>query len=113
MPKPRLQGPAAPPSAVLQRDGKCRILGCDIRGPLEVHHLLPRAWGGTDELSNLASVCVAGGRHHPILAQDRPAMAAPPRVRCPLPPRRGSPPGGTPSMTAVVALANENPLSVS
>jgi HNH endonuclease len=52
--------------AVLVRDGHCRIPGCEIRHGLEIHHLRPRSWGGTDDLANLAAVCRAGG-HHALL----------------------------------------------
>jgi hypothetical protein len=57
---------ALPPKiarAVLLRDGHCRIPGCEHRHGLEVHHLRPRSWGGTDELANLAAVCRSGGHH--------------------------------------------------
>jgi hypothetical protein len=50
--------------AVLLRDGKCRFPGCGRRRGLEAHHLLPRTWGGADEISNLAAVCPA---HHRLL----------------------------------------------
>ena len=50
--------------AVLLRDGQCRVPGCARRRGLEVHHLLPRTWGGLDELANLACVCPA---HHRLL----------------------------------------------
>ena len=50
--------------AVLLRDGQCRVPGCARRRGLEVHHLLPRTWGGEDEISNLAAVCPA---HHRLL----------------------------------------------
>jgi hypothetical protein len=50
---------------VKQRDGKCRWPGCDRRIGLEVHHLWPSSWGGTDHLANLAAVCTA---HHALLA---------------------------------------------
>ncbi len=41
--------------AVLLRDQGCRI--CGRRHRLQIHHLRPRSWGGTDEISDLASVC--------------------------------------------------------
>jgi hypothetical protein len=47
--------------SVLLRDGKCRVPGCGARKGLEVHHLVPRSRGGTDEVANLACVCPA---HH-------------------------------------------------
>jgi hypothetical protein len=43
------------------RDGHCRCGNCDIRHGLEIHHLVPRSWGGTDDISNLAAVFAA---HH-------------------------------------------------
>ena len=60
--------------AVLLRDGKCRIDGCDIRGPLDVHHLWPRSWGGTDTMDNLAAVCTGGTGHHQMLAPHGPHL---------------------------------------
>jgi hypothetical protein len=51
--------------SILRRDGQCRYPGCDRRVRLEVHHLVPVSWGGTDSLSNLAAVCAG---HHPQLA---------------------------------------------
>jgi HNH endonuclease len=50
--------------AVLLRDGQCRVPGCGRRRGLEVHHLVPRSRGGTDDISNLAAVCPA---HHRLL----------------------------------------------
>jgi hypothetical protein len=61
------RGPALSPKirrAVLLRDGKCRVPGCARRRGLEVHHLVPRSRGGTDDLANLAVVCPA---HHRLL----------------------------------------------
>ena len=54
---------------VRQRDGKCRWPGCDQRVGLEVHHLWPRAWDGSDELWNLAAVCWT--HHHQLAPQGR------------------------------------------
>jgi hypothetical protein len=50
--------------AVLLRDGSCRYRNCERRAGLEVHHLTPRSWGGTDDLANLAAVC---STHHRLL----------------------------------------------
>jgi hypothetical protein len=50
--------------AVLLRDGRCRVPGCVRRRGLQVHHLVPRSWQGTDDISNLAAVCPA---HHRLL----------------------------------------------
>ena len=53
--------------AVLLRDGHCRWPGCDARIGLEIHHLVPRSLGGTDEISNLATVCTVGHHHQQLL----------------------------------------------
>src|SRR6476646_8934626 len=50
--------------AVLRRDGHCRFGECDRRHGLQVHHLWSKSWGGGDDQSNLASICVAGGTDH-------------------------------------------------
>ncbi len=50
--------------AVLLRDSRCRVPGCGRRRGLQAHHLVPRTWGGTDEIANLACVCPA---HHRLL----------------------------------------------
>ncbi len=50
--------------AVVRRDGRCRWPGCNRRLRLQVHHLHPSSWGGTDDTSNLASVCAY---HHGLL----------------------------------------------
>jgi Domain of unknown function (DUF222)/HNH endonuclease len=50
--------------AVLLRDGHCRWPGCERRTGLQVHHLMPRSWGGTDDIANLAAVCTGGGSDH-------------------------------------------------
>jgi hypothetical protein len=55
--------------SVLLRDGHCRCGDCDLRYGLQVHHLRPRTWGGTDEISNLAAVA---GVHHPMLIPNGP-----------------------------------------
>jgi hypothetical protein len=59
--------------SVLRRDGHCRMGDCDRRHGLQVHHLWPKSWGGGDEQSNLASICVGGGTdHHADLAPHGP-----------------------------------------
>ena len=55
--------------AVLARDGHCRCEGCDLRFGLQVHHIRPRSWGGTDDISNLVSVASV---HHPLLIPHGP-----------------------------------------
>jgi hypothetical protein len=65
--------PARVRKAVLRRDGHCRLGDCDRRHGLQVHHLWPKSWGGGDDQSNLASVCVGGGTdHHADLAPHGP-----------------------------------------
>jgi hypothetical protein len=49
---------------VMLRDGHCRWPGCERRTGLQVHHLIPRSWGGGDDLANLAAVCTGGGTDH-------------------------------------------------
>ena len=53
--------------AVLLRDHCCRI--CGRRHRLQIHHLRPRSWGGTDEISDLAAVCTTC---HPDLVPHGP-----------------------------------------
>ena len=56
--------------AVLLRDGHCRCTDtCDVTWGLQVHHLRPRSWGGTDDASNL--IAIARG-HHPRLIPHGP-----------------------------------------
>ena len=50
--------------AVLLRDGHCRFECCDRTHGLHNHHLWPRSWGGTDDLSNRAAVCSGGTADH-------------------------------------------------
>ncbi len=69
--------PAKITRAVLLRDGHCRWPGCDRRTGLQVHHLVPRSWGGGDEIANLAAVCTGGGTdHHARLAPHGPWVLA-------------------------------------
>ena len=57
--------------AVLLRDGHCRCGTCDARVGLQIHHLVPRSWGGSDDISNLAAVCTLTG-HHQVLIPNGP-----------------------------------------
>jgi hypothetical protein len=52
--------------AVLLRDGqRCRWPGCERTTGLDIHHMVPRSFGGTDDISNLITLCKGGGtRHH-------------------------------------------------
>ena len=50
---------------VLLRDGhRCVVPGCTNRLWLEVHHLVPRAAGGSNEAGNLATLC---STHHGLI----------------------------------------------
>ncbi len=52
--------PAATKRAVFERDGRqCRAPGCRRRRYLEVHHIRPRAQGGSNRLENLVTLCSA------------------------------------------------------
>ena len=63
--------------SVLLRDGSCRC-GCGLRHGLEIHHLVPRSWGGTDDISNLAAVFPP---HHRLLIPHGPyALVGNPNV---------------------------------
>ncbi len=53
--------------AVLLRDGHCRCGTCDLRYGLQIHHLIPRSWGGSDDISNLAAVCAVAGHHQMLI----------------------------------------------
>jgi hypothetical protein len=53
------------------RDGHCRCDTSEVRYGLRIHHLRPRSWGGSDDPSNLAAVCVPAG-HHPRLIPHGP-----------------------------------------
>jgi len=61
--------------AVKQRDGHCRVPGCTRSHGLQVHHLIPVTWGGSDDLTNLAAVCVGGSTdHHKLLVPHGPHL---------------------------------------
>jgi Domain of unknown function (DUF222)/HNH endonuclease len=55
--------------AVLRRDGHCRCGECDLHFGLQAHHIRPRSWGGSDEISNLVAVASV---HHPMLIPNGP-----------------------------------------
>ena len=56
---------------VLERDN-FHCLSCGIAvssAQADIHHLLPRSMGGTDDLSNLVTLCDGcHASHHPTLA---------------------------------------------
>ena len=66
--------------AVMLRDGHCRIPGCEISYGLHAHHLRPRSWGGGDEQSNLAMVCVAAGHHQMLIPHGPWALVGNPNL---------------------------------
>jgi hypothetical protein len=55
--------------AILLRDGRCRCGNCELRHGLEVHHLVPRSWGGSDHPANLAAIAAV---HHSMLIPQGP-----------------------------------------
>jgi len=55
--------------AVMLRDRHCRCGNCDLHSGLHAHHIQPRSWGGTDEISNLVAVASV---HHPMLIPNGP-----------------------------------------
>jgi len=61
-----------PARAILLRDGHCRCGTCEVRHGLELHHLVPRSWGGSHDPSNLAVVCRRSRGHHPMLIPQGP-----------------------------------------
>ena len=78
---PMIQGAARRPvsgktkRAVKLRDGHCRIPGCPRTHGLQVHHLIPVTWGGSDDFTNLAAVCVGGSTdHHKLLVPHGPYL---------------------------------------
>ncbi|MBU2499992.1 HNH endonuclease, partial [bacterium] len=63
---------------VLARDGhRCQGSGCTNTRFLEVHHVLPRARGGTNRPDNLITLCGACHRHIHEKAQGAREMPAP------------------------------------
>jgi hypothetical protein len=63
--------------SVLLRDGSCRC-GCGLRHGLEIHHLVPRSWGGPDDVSNLAALFAS---HHRLYIPHGPyALVGNPNV---------------------------------
>ena len=52
------------------RDGyRCTSCGVEVGRDADVHHLLPRSMGGTNELANLVTLCDGcHAAHHPMLA---------------------------------------------
>jgi hypothetical protein len=65
--------------AVRVRDQECRCgRNCAIRYRLEIHHLVPRSWGGTDDVSNL--VLLYGGHHPDFIPHGPWALVGNPNV---------------------------------
>jgi len=55
---------------VLLRDvGKCRVKGCGSRIKPEVHHIIPRELGGTNDFKNLVTLCYF--HHKNTLGENR------------------------------------------
>lgn len=54
------------------KHGPCRV--CQSTGPVEYHHLVPRAIGGSDTEANIAALCP--DCHRKVTGRDREACAA-------------------------------------
>jgi hypothetical protein len=60
---------------VLARAGHRCQLDCQRRHGLQIHHMIPVSWGGSDDPSNLVAVCVGGPQdHHAQLVPHGPWM---------------------------------------
>ena len=101
--------------AVLLRDGQCRCgTNCGLRHGLEVHHLVPRSWGGTDDVANL--VAVFAGHHAELVPHGPWALVGNPnqpdglrRVLYADLSRGGSPPLRPPTPTRIHLTAGPSP----
>ncbi|MEX2627241.1 MAG: DUF222 domain-containing protein [Ilumatobacteraceae bacterium] len=56
--------PAATRRHVLARDGGCRVPGCGCRVRLDLHHVVHRHDGGTNDTWNLVAICAHHHRAH-------------------------------------------------
>jgi hypothetical protein len=56
--------PAATRRHVLTRDGGCRVPGCGRRTRLDLHHIVHRHHGGTNDTWNLIALCPHHHRMH-------------------------------------------------
>ena len=63
--------------AVRTHDVHCRWPGCTSTTGLEIHHLVPRSWGGTDDPNNLVVVCAP--HHRQLVPHGRWALDGAPR----------------------------------
>jgi hypothetical protein len=66
--------------AVMLRDGHCRIPGCDVCYGLNAHHIQPVSLGGSDDPSNLATVCVPAGHHQKLIPHGPWALVGNPNL---------------------------------
>ncbi len=65
--------------AVLSRDGhRCQIPGCISDTNLTIHHIVPKSDGGSNEISNLVTLCE--GCHRDIHRFGLGAMIRSPRI---------------------------------
>jgi hypothetical protein len=81
---------------VLARDGGCVVDGCVSRYRLEVHHVVPRSRGGTNDPCNLVTLC---WYHHHVAVHGtgmRLHPSGPSRRRTLLPPDDRGPPDTEP-----------------
>jgi len=84
--------PQALLDALIERDPRCVVPGCDETAHLEIDHLLPYAEGGPTRLSNLARLCHF---HHGLKTHKGFTLAGSPGHWSWVPPKgRAAPPGG-------------------
>jgi hypothetical protein len=78
------------PDAMIEslRDGHCRWPGCERRTGLQIHHLIPRSWGGGDQ-ARQPRRRLHRGRHRPSRAPGTSRSLE--TRRQPEPPRRVTP----------------------
>ncbi len=77
--------PAHLRTALLERDRRCVVPGCDVEDGLEIDHVRPFAEGGPTSLDNLARLC---RWHHQLKTHRGFALTGPPgdrRWQCPGP----------------------------
>ncbi len=75
-------------TALVERDRRCQVPGCDRTRNLEIHHLDPFARGGRGSLANLARICT---HHHDLITYRRA------RLTGTWPQWTWHPPGGAPT----------------
>lgn len=76
---------------VLARDVTCRVPGCGRAYGLEIHHIVPRSWGGRTDKHNVVLVCTT--HHHRLVPHGRWVLEGDPELPDGLKMRRIDRPG--------------------